>query len=77
MVDKEFLKDLENLKYLLDEIKDKEHDSVLKERELGFKDCLLNDFTHRQKPMLIRTDLLYGYCYPPYKDVLGNWIAYS
>lgn len=77
MVDKEFLKDLENLKYLLDEIKEKKHDSVYKERELELKDCLINGFTHRQEPMLIRTDLLYGYCYPQYKDVLGNWIAYS
>lgn len=64
------------LKEFLDNL-NKKHDSVLKERELELKDCLLNGFTYRQEPMLIRIDLLYGYCYPPYKDVLGNWIAYS
>ena len=65
------------LKEFLDNL-NKKHDSVYKERELGFKDCLLNGFTtNRQEPMLIRIDLLYGYCYPPYKDVLGNWIVYS
>lgn len=64
------------LKEFLDNL-NKKHDSVYKERELVFKDCLINGFTHRQEPMLIRTDLLYGYCYPPYKDVLGNWIVYS
>lgn len=75
MTPKEFPKDL---KEVLDKIKDKEHDSVLKERELEVKDCLFNGFTtNRQEPMLIRKDLLYGYCYPPYKDVLGNWIVYS
>ena len=64
------------LKEFLDNL-NKKHDSVYKERELELKDCLLNDFTHRQEPMLIRIAFLYGYCYPPYKDVLGNWIAYS
>ena len=64
------------LKEFLDNL-NKKHDSVYKERELELKDCLINGFTHRQEPMLIRIDLLYGYCYPPYKDVLGNWIAYS
>lgn len=64
------------LKEFLDNL-NKKHDSVLKVRELELKDCLLNGFTYRQEPMLIRIDLLYGYCYPPYKDVLGNWIAYS
>ena len=65
------------LKEFLDNL-NKKHDSIYKERELELKDCLLNGFTtNRQEPMLIRIDLLYGYCYPPYKDVLGNWIAYS
>ena len=64
------------LKEFLDNL-NKKHDSVLKERELELKDCLLNGFPYRQEPMLIRTDLLYGYYYPPYKDVLGNWIAYA
>lgn len=64
------------LKEFLDNL-NKKHDSVLKERELELKGCLLNGFTYRQEPMLIRIDLLYGYYYPPYKDVLGNWIVYS
>lgn len=65
------------LKDFLDNLNEK-HDSVYKERELELKDCLFYGFTtNRQEPMLIRKDLLYGYCYPPYKDVLGNWIVYS
>ena len=65
------------IEYCNKEYSNKEYDSILKERELVFKECLLNGFTHRQEPILIRKDFLYGYCYPPYKDVLGNWIAYS
>lgn len=66
------------LEYYNKEYSSKEYYRILKERELVFKNCLLNGFTtNRQEPMLIRIDLLYGYCYPPYKDVLGNWIAYS
>lgn len=76
MIDTEFLKGLENLKYLLDETKEKEHDSVLKEIELELKNCHLNDFTYRQDSFLIQRSL-YGNYYPPYKNVLGNWIAYS
>ena len=64
------------LKEFLDNL-NKKHDSVLKERELVFKDCLIKEIIYRQEPILIRTDLLYGYSYPPYKDVLGNWIVYS
>lgn len=64
------------LKDFLDNLNEK-HDSVYKERELVFKDCLFKGFTtNRQEPFLIQRSL-YGYCYPSYKDVLGNWIAYS
>lgn len=73
MTPKEFSKDL---KEFLDKIKEKEHDSVLKERELELKNCLLNDFTERQDSFLIQRSL-YDKYYPIYKDVLGNWIVHS